>query len=186
MAFDEYEIAMTRKLEIAEWHLAELRDLLPADPDENGLPPIPVQAHFEAAGRALASIPDQLASGISSLLRPHFPCLPKEDRAYLHEIVKCLPSAWALTVRLLETTSDPRYLLFRGWRNRATHRFDEKESRGGFWHVEIKGNSTRINTEITRYLDCMIEFVRPLANEARTLKHLADGVIRDLRSATAR
>lgn len=64
MSFGEYGIAMQRKLEIAQWHLSELRELFPADPDGNGLPPIPVQAHFEAGGRSLASIPDQLAAGL--------------------------------------------------------------------------------------------------------------------------
>ena len=85
MCFGEYGLAMKRKLAIAEYHYGELAGA-PRQQDDQGLPPIPLQAHFEAAGRAVGSMPDQLASGIADLLEGAVPGLPPPSNAYLHTV----------------------------------------------------------------------------------------------------
>lgn len=140
MCFGEYGVAMGRKLAMAEYHLGELRKV-PTKADERGLPPIPLQAHFEAAGRAIASMPDQLATGIVVELRPAMPCLPKPTAAYLDKLLNALPDCELRGV-LDALVSDPRYRDLRAWRNRATHRFDEKAAKNGVWLVELPDDNT--------------------------------------------
>jgi hypothetical protein len=39
-----------------------------AEPEENGLPPNPLQAHFEAGGLAFVVMVDELAAGVADAL----------------------------------------------------------------------------------------------------------------------
>jgi hypothetical protein len=160
MSFGEYGVAMERKLAIAAYHLDEL-SRASTDPDEHGLPPIPLQAHFEAAGRAIASIPDQLATGIVEVLEQRLPGLPGPSAAYLHSVVKPLP-AGELRDLLEEVGSDLRYCDLRSWRNRATHRFDRKAAMEGEWIVE-SSEECDIDVEprdVVGYIATMLEYGR--------------------------
>ena len=129
-------------------------------PDMYQLPPIPLQAHFEGAGRALASIPDQLASGICENLQEVFTTLPDTRRAYLHTTSRKLPQESELQVRVEEIVSDSRYCDLRSWRTRATHRFDKKAMLDGMWVVEVPDDCSDPVTErdLTSYIEIMINY----------------------------
>jgi hypothetical protein len=133
MCFGEYGLAMKRKLAIAEYHYGELLQA-PRQPDDHGLPPIPLQAHFEAAGRAIGSMPDQLASGIVETLEGAIPGLPRVSNAFLHTVLDALDEG-SLRSLIAGVIADVRYSDLRAWRNRATHRFDKKAAVDGVWIV---------------------------------------------------
>lgn len=105
-----YVEAIDRKLEIALYHLAVLRELLPfAVADDNNLPPISLQAHFEACGRALVAMLDQLASGLaaeSPMMPPLHLANPKRVRKALEESVD--PAAKELNELITTLDLDPR------------------------------------------------------------------------------
>ena len=174
MPFVEYGIAMERKLEIAKFHARCLGRLLPADPEDRDMPPIPLQAHFEAAGRAVASIPDQLASGIVVSIGDAVPCLPRENAAYLQKVVEKLPKSDIREV-LQGFVDDPRYCDLRSWRNRATHRFDRKRSRGGQWFVEPPdGCKEAIKPrDVANYTQALIDFGAGIVQQIGTIEELA-------------
>lgn len=160
MPFMEYGIAMKRKLAMAAYHLDELRRA-PNDPDEHGLPSIPLQAHFEAAGRAIASIPDQLATGIVEVLAQCLPGMPGPSAAYLHTVVERLPES-ELRDLLEDVRSDFRYCDLRAWRNRASHRFYRKAPTEGVWIVE-SSEDCDIDVEprdVVGYIATMLEYGR--------------------------
>ena len=139
MPFGEYETAMERKLRIAKYHMALLADA-PDEPDAGGRPPIEYQAHSEATGRSIGSIPDQLASGLVDALRSSVPRMPGVRVAYLHTVAEALPEEVGLRRRVDDLVSDDRYCDLRSWRNRVTHRFDEKYSLEGVWVVKPPDN----------------------------------------------
>jgi hypothetical protein len=124
-----YVEAMQRKLDMAMYHLEVLVELVPAAlPDEHNLPPIPLQAHFEACGRAVVAIPDQLASGLADVT----PGMPAVYVASLKSVAQVLegslqPSAVQLLGLVRTFDTDARINDLRDVRNRSTHRFDEKE-----------------------------------------------------------
>lgn len=179
MSFEDYELAMQRKMEIAQWHVAFLPDLVdsPADPHE--LPPIELQAHFEGAGRALASIPDQLASGISEMLGEAIPSLPKPHRAYLNIICRKLPESSELREVLSRMVVDPRYCDLRDWRNRATHRFDRKAMLDGLWVVAYPEDCPDpVHTrDLMSYMRIMVDYGWGIVVEVPTVKSLASLLI---------
>jgi hypothetical protein len=163
----EYTEAMERKLEIARYHLAELQELLPhAQPDERGLPPIALQAHFEGCGRAVVAMVDQLASGVASV----FPDMPPVYEATPQRVLAALkksthPSALKLQGTLADIEGDRRINDLRDVRNRSTHRFDEKKYiHGEGWFVVLAsylpngiGRYTE-SRELSEYLQAMVNF----------------------------
>lgn len=174
MPFVEYGTAMERKLRIAEFHASCLKDLLPANPEDGDMPPIPLQAHFEAAGRAVASIPDQLASGIVVCIGDAIPCLPGESAAYLHKVVEKLPSSEIREV-LQGFVVDPRYCDLRSWRNRATHRFDRKRSVDGQWFVDPPDGCEKAiePRDVTSYTQAVIDLGAEIVQQTGTIEKLA-------------
>ena len=160
MLFGEYGIAMQRKLAIAEYHFEELHRVSTA-PDGYGLPPIPLQAHFEAGGRAIASMLDQLATGVVEILTPFLPGLPGPSAAYVHTLLEPLPAS-ELRDLLGKVRSDLRYCDLRAWRNRATHRFDRKAAMDGVWIVQPT-EECDMDVEprdVTGYLNTMLDYGR--------------------------
>lgn len=176
-----YGEAMVRKLEIAEYHLDELQHLLPSEQLPNRLPIIAVQAHFEASGRAILSIADQLVSGVASVLAGAVPGLVPET-AYLNRMVGQLRgSSLADFLRIVH--DDVRHRDLRSWRNRSTHRFDMKAYANGWWFVAWPdgappyGGSRRID----EYIDAMVGFGHYLLDmrreaEDRALEYVARSV----------
>lgn len=149
----EYGLAAQRKLRIACFHLQALRDLLPAEPDCDGLPPIPIQAHFEAGGWATLAIVDQLSAGIGSK------CLDT-DQIRPEDLLKRLPES-DLRHWLADTLDDPRYVDLKSWRNRSVHRFDEKAYHQGQWVVLEPWDGQAAyggSREIQSYLEQMLKF----------------------------
>lgn len=135
---ERYIEALERKLGIARYHLAELLELLPnSEPDQDGLPPIPLQAHFEACGRAVVAMPDQLASGVASVVS----WMPTVHEATPRRVISALEgsrqqAAAGLLAVIARLDGDSRINDLRDVRNRSTHRFDEKEYlHGGGWTV---------------------------------------------------
>lgn len=173
---------MERKLAIAAYHMAQLREA-PVDPDDRGLPPIPLQAHFEGAGRAIASIPDQLATGIVDILQSTLPRLPPLTSAYLHTVRDRLPNS-DLRSRVDEFVSDARYCDLRSWRNRATHRFDRKGPREGVWIVaptDECGQSVE-HRDVVGYLNTMLVYGGWMV----TTTSMVEGLTNDLRDRILR
>lgn len=173
MPFGEYGIAMTRKLAIAEYHFCELLRS-PRDPDEHRLPPIPFQAHFEASGRAIAAMSDQLASGVVETLAGAVPGLPPVSNAYLHTVRDALDPG-ELRSLFDGLTSDLRYDDLRTWRNRATHRFDKKGAMDGVWIVEPpEGLPSYVDPrDVESYLTTMLAFGRLVLDTAPEAEALA-------------
>lgn len=166
MCFGEYGLAMERKLVIAEYHFGELVRA-PRQPDDQGLPPIPLQAHFEAAGRAVASMPDQLASGIADALVGAVPQLPPPSNAYLHTVQDALDDG-PLQSLVAELTGDVRYKDLRSWRNRATHRFDTKKAMDGVWIVAPPDGIEPFvePRDVDSYVAAMLAFGRHILDRA--------------------
>jgi len=173
MPFGEYGTAMQRKLAMAEYHLKELQRA-PTAPDESGLPPIPLQAHFEAAGRAIASMPDQLASGVVEILEEAVPRLPSVTHAYLHTVRDALDPG-ELHRLFDRLTLDLRCEDLRTWRNRATHRFDEKAAMNGVGIVEPpEGLPSYVDPrDVESYLTTMLAFGRLVLDTAPEAEALA-------------
>jgi hypothetical protein len=185
---DKYVEAMGRKLEIAEYHLAVLRELLPfAKPDESDLPPVALQAHFEACGRAIVAMLDQLASGIAFAV----PGMPGVHRATPNQVVKRLsssvhPKAAELERLIADLNDDCRINDLRDIRNRSTHRFDVKQfSDGVGWIVnlpqyvptgvaEYKGSR-----QLSEYLQVMVEYARGVIAATPEVQRLAGTLATD-------
>ena len=159
MPFGEYGLAMARKLMIAEFHVRELAGTLPAKPESDGLPPIALQAHFEAGGRAIVSMVDQLASGVAAALADVPANMPAVDRAYPERVIDRLEEG-DLKDALSELFDDPRHQDLRSWRNRATHRFDEKAFHRGKWKVREPDGVAPYggSREVVAYIGAMLEF----------------------------
>ncbi len=174
MPFAEYGIAMERKLEIARFHAKCLGRLLPADPEHGEMLPIPMQAHFEGAGRAVASIPDQLASGVVVCIGDAVSGLPTVNTAYLHKVVEKLPNSNVRKV-LQGFVADPRYCDLRSWRNRATHRFDRKRSGGGQWFVEPPDECEKAikPRDVVSYAQAVIDFGAEIVQQTGRIEKLA-------------
>lgn len=173
MCFEEYGLAMRRKLAIAEYHYGELAGA-PRQPDNQGLPPIPLQAHFEAAGRAVGSMPDQLASGIADILEGAVPGLPPPSNAYLHTVRDALDEG-SLKSLVADLTGDVRYNDLRSWRNRATHRFDRKAAMDGIWIVAPPDDTEDYvePRDVESYIDAMLGFGRLVLDVAPESEALA-------------
>lgn len=158
MPFGPYGEAMVRKLDIAEFHLAELKAVLPSKKLASGLPPVPVQAHFEASGRAVLSIADQLASGVAFVLDGALPRLTPEH-AFLDRLAERLQGS-PLGDFLEKVNGDARHKDLRSWRNRSTHRFDTKAYADGWWFVAWPEGAHPYDgsRRIDEYLATMIDF----------------------------
>jgi hypothetical protein len=127
MSLGDYGIAAERKLCIAQFHLDALKALLPVGSDSDGLPPIALQAHFEASGWATMAIVDQVVSGIGSQV-------VGDDRIWPKDLLEALPES-DLREWVAQVLNDPRYLDLKSWRNRSVHRFDMKAYHDGEWSV---------------------------------------------------
>lgn len=184
-----YIEAMERKLDIAIYHLAVLRELLPfAAPDEHNLPAVPLQAHFEAAGRAIVAMLDQLASGVASVV----PGMPAVHKATPRRVVRALeastqPTALELKELIKRLDVDSRINDLRDVRNRSTHRFDEKEYlHGGGWTVNppqyvpdgvLPYQGSR---RLSEYLQVMVEYGREVLAVIPNVEKLAESLAADL------
>lgn len=179
MPLGDYGLAMRRKLAIAEFHFDEMQ-CAPAEPDDQGLPPIALQAHFEAAGHAVFSIPDQLATGIAEALRHVEPDLPALTASNPHTVADRL-SPGAIRSRLEQIAEDERYVDLKAWRNRTIHRFDRKSYVNGRWHVAptaegAVGITPRDTTSyIGAVLDCVREIVYDIPDFEALIRRLTNG-----------
>ena len=178
--FGDYGIAMDRKVQMAAYHLAQLRDLLPSPPDQDGFPPIVAQAHIEGSGRCLASVPDQLAAGLVECLRDRMPCLPKPNAAYLDRLAGPLPSGWELTAIIKATTSDPMYWGLRKWRNRSVHRYDKKRSVDGQWILVGEDGDPFADQNVLDYLERALDWTAALVDAAPQIEAAADAGLASL------
>lgn len=160
---DKYVEAMKRKLDIAEYHLAVLRELLPfAKPDDRNLPPVALQAHFEACSRAIVAIPDQLVSGIAFTVSG----MPEVRRATPNKVIKRLsssvhPKAAELESLITDLNDDCRINDLRDIRNRSTHRFDEKRylaGKGWFVNPPEFVPQCEDSRQLGEYLQAMVEY----------------------------
>lgn len=180
-----YIEALERKYQIAYYHLNELRTLMPdAGPDEDGLPPIALQAHFEACGRAIVAMPDQLASGVASVA----PEMPDVRKATLRRVVCALedskdPAAETLRAVLADLDRDGRLNDVRDVRNRSTHRFDEKAyHHGEGWFVDpptyVRDGVKPYEgpRRLTDYLEVMLGFGEELLVKVPDVEHLASRI----------
>ncbi len=174
-----------RKYEIACYHLEEVGRLMPgAKPGEDGLPPVALQAHFEACGRAIVAMPDQLASGVASIV----PEMPEVHRASLCRVVRALadsadPAAEELRAFLADLDRDGRLSDVRDVRNRSTHRFDEKAyHHGDGWYVD---RPTQVpdgvqpydgSRRLTDYLAAMLGFGQELLAKVPEVEDLASRI----------
>ncbi|MCH7667937.1 MAG: hypothetical protein IIC71_01845 [Acidobacteria bacterium] len=185
---DKYVEAMERKFDIAEYHLAVLRELLPfSEPDGSDLPPMALQAHFEACGRAIVAMLDQLVSGIASVA----PEMPKVHGASPKSVINKLsrsghPKASELKKLIKDLDDDCRINDLRDIRNRSTHRFDEKEylHRIG-WVVKAAEYVPRGvppyegSRQLSEYLQAMIEYARGVLDAAQKVEKLAKTLAKD-------
>lgn len=177
MPFGDYGIAMERKLAIAEYHLSELTSVLPAKPESDGLPPIALQAHFEAGGRAIVSIVDQLASGVAAALADVPANMPAVDRAYPETVIDRLEEG-ELKNELSKLFDDQRHRDLRSWRNRATHRFDEKAFHHGKWKVRDPDGVAPYggSRELVAYMGAMLEFGHDVIRSAHDIEGLVQSI----------
>jgi hypothetical protein len=65
MPFGEYGLAAETKIRFFEFRLDSLKQMVRAEPEENGLPLNHLQAHFEAGGLAFVVMVDELAAGVA-------------------------------------------------------------------------------------------------------------------------
>lgn len=174
---EDYLIAIRRKLQIAEYHRAELHQAAEAaEGDVDGLPPVNLQAHFEAACRAVVAMLDQLASGIAAELSlgPVHEATPKKVISWLRRLE--YPGAEELVVRLETLNDDPRLNDIRDVRNRSTHRFDEKAyHHNAGWLVEpARWIPEHVRPydgprAVSEYVNSMVAFAESLAATAEAL-----------------
>ncbi len=180
---------MERKLDMAIYHLAVLRELLPfSEPDEHGLPPVPLQAHFEACGRAIVAMIDQLVSGVAFVT----PGMPSVHRATPRSVVRALtdslqPTALELKELIEGLNDDCRINDLRDVRNRSTHRFDEKEYlHGGGWTVKPPRNVPdgvvpyEGSRRLGEYLQVMVEYGQDVLAVVPKVEKLAESLAADL------
>jgi hypothetical protein len=180
-----YVEAMERKLDMAVYHLAVLRELLPfAIPDEDNLPPVPLQAHFESAGRAIVSMIDQLVSAVASVV----PGMPTVHKATPKAVIRALADSTELAARELKEVierlnDDARINDLRDVRNRSTHRFDEKDYlHGGGWTVNPpqhvrKGVRTYEGPRgLSQYLQVMVEYGQAVLATVPRAEKLAESL----------
>lgn len=185
----QYIEAMGRKLDMAAYHLAVLREILPfAMPDENKLPPVALQAHFEGCGRAIVAMMDQLVSGVASVA----PSMPPVHYATPKTVLQALtalehPAALELQELIRALHDDCRINDLRDVRNRSTHRFDEKKYlHSGVWIVErpqhvpdgvIPYEGSR---RLGEYLEVMVEYGWEVLGVVPQVEKLAESLAADL------
>ena len=184
-----YVEAMERKLDIAVYHLAVLRELMPfAAPDDRNLPPVALQAHFEACGRAVVAMLDQLASGVASVA----PDMPPVHYATPKSVIQALtdsvqPTALELKELIEGLNDDRRINDLRDVRNRSTHRFDQKTYlHGAEWtvdppqHVPDGVLPYEGSRRLSEYLQVMVEYGREVLAAIPKVEKLAESLIADL------
>lgn len=138
MTLDPFRLAIGRKVAIAAFHRDELAEALHRDHPIADLPPIDVQAHFEALVRAPVSIFDQILAGIATGL----PGMPEPHQASVMRVEDRLlqfdhgPHAVRLARLLVAVDRNPALNDARDIRNRATHRHYDKSLDQLGWYVE--------------------------------------------------
>jgi hypothetical protein len=121
----DYLKAANRKIEIAGYHLQRLLPLLDASPgeDENGFPPLCVQAHFEGVLFSILAAANQVEEAI------------KRARKLNEKCRRCTIRAVSIS-RLEDWFFCPLVDDLRWVRNRATHAYYDKTRNGGRWFVQ--------------------------------------------------
>lgn len=173
---------MERKLEISFYHLEAIRALLPdAVPDESGLPPIALQAHFEACVWSVIALVDQLAAGVAAVV----PELVEVHDATPRRVCLALdsvndPVAIEIKEFIERIDNDGRLSDLRSVRNRSTHRFDQKQYVGGQWTVGrpdwLPPGVDQFNgsRHLDEYLETMTELGRDVHRSASEVERLAE------------